>query len=160
KWEGAIISQDLYDADANNTRFVPVVFSATDTAHIPKPLRGATRYNLGEESAYDSLYRRLTDQPLIKKPELGTMRPLPAKERRQDFFQLWNVPYRRNPFFTGRDQVLEDLHKALREGSRAALTQAAAISGLGGIGKTQTALEYAYRYKEGYNAVFWVRGDS
>jgi hypothetical protein len=73
---------------------------------------------------------------------------------------LWNVPYRRNPFFTGRDQVLKDLHKVLRKGSEAALTQVAAIAGLGGIGKTQTAVEYAHRYRDDYKAVLWVRVES
>jgi len=85
---------------------------------------------------------------------------MPVKERRQDFFPPWNVPYRRNPFFTGRDKVLKDLHRALSRRSRAALTQATAISGLGGIGKTQTAVEYAYRHRTDYKAVFWVRAES
>jgi tetratricopeptide (TPR) repeat protein len=159
KWEGAIITQELYDAEANNTRFVPVVLSAADIAHIPIPLRGATRYDLAKPD-YDSLYRRLTNQPLTPRPDLGKRRPMPARERRQEFFPSWNVPYRRNPFFTGRDQVLEDLHRTLTEGSPAALTQVAAIAGLGGIGKTQTAVEYAYRHRADYNAVFWVRAES
>jgi hypothetical protein len=47
------------------------------------------------------------------------------------------------PFFTGREEVLSQLHDALSSG-KAALTQPQAISGLGGIGKTQTAVEYAY----------------
>jgi tetratricopeptide (TPR) repeat protein len=159
KWEGAIITQELYDTEANNTRFVPVVFSAADVAHIPIPLRGATHYELGK-SGYDSLYRRLTNQPLIQMRDLGTLRPMPAKERRQDFFPPWNVPYRRNPFFTGRDKPLKDLRRALSKRSRAALTQLAAIAGLGGIGKTQTAVEYAYRHRDDYKAVFWVRAES
>jgi tetratricopeptide (TPR) repeat protein len=159
KWEGAIITQELYDAESNNTRFVPVVLSAADVAHIPLPLRGATHYDL-EKSGYDALYRRITNQPLTPAPDLGKLRPMPAKERRQDFFPPWNVPYRRNPFFTGRDQVLEDLHKTLTVGSPAALTQVAAIAGLGGIGKTQTAVEYAYRYRDAYRAVFWIRAES
>jgi hypothetical protein len=55
----------------------------------------------------------------------------------------WNVPYVRNPFFTGREELLKQLHDNLAQNKAAALTQAQAISGLGGIGKTQTAVEYA-----------------
>src|ERR1700730_763296 len=52
----------------------------------------------------------------------------------------WNVPFDRNPSFTGREDILARLHQALTTGNPAALTQA--ISGLGGVGKTQTAIEY------------------
>lgn len=69
--------------------------------------------------------------------------------------QIWNVPYDRNPFFTARHHVLQELHEHLQRGTSAALTQA--IRGLGGIGKTQTAAEYAHRYKDEYDAVLWVR---
>ncbi len=51
---------------------------------------------------------------------------------------IWRVPYRRNPFFTGREQLLTHLHNKLTNTATVALTQAHAISGLGGIGKTQT----------------------
>ena len=69
---------------------------------------------------------------------------------------IWNVPFRRNPFFTGREKILDHLYKALRSSNTAALTQAQAISGLGGIGKTQIAIEYGYRYRDHYQAIFWV----
>jgi serine/threonine protein kinase len=52
---------------------------------------------------------------------------------------IWNVPYRRNIFFTGRQQVLQALHDAFFSGHVATQTQA--ISGLGGIGKTQLTRE-------------------
>ncbi len=69
---------------------------------------------------------------------------------------FWNVPYRRNPFFTGREEILAHLYTVLQKNEAAALTQTQAISGLGGIGKTQIAVEYAYRYRDHYQAIFWI----
>ncbi len=69
---------------------------------------------------------------------------------------VWNVPYRRNAYFTGREDLLKRLSDALRTGNLAALTQPQAITGLGGIGKTQSAVEYAYRSSNDYQAVLWV----
>jgi hypothetical protein len=68
-------------------------------------------------------------------------------------FALSNIPDR-NPFFTGRQQVLAQLQEALAAQGRAAL------SGLGGVGKTQTAVEYAHRYLEEYDYVLWVAAQS
>src|SRR5450755_2576671 len=77
--------------------------------------------------------------------------------------QFWHVPYRRNPLFTGREDLLQQIHERFtisNSGNTIALSQSQAISGLGGIGKTQTALEYAYRYRQEYRAVLWVSAAS
>lgn len=73
--------------------------------------------------------------------------------------QLFIVPYRRNLRFTDREEILNYLHQRLKT-DRVALTQAQAISGLGGIGKTQTALEYAYRYTHTYQSILWINASS
>lgn len=72
--------------------------------------------------------------------------------------KIHNLPFPRNPLFTGREAELGQLTQYLQESGSVALTQPVSISGLGGIGKTQLALEYAYScYRtEMYRAVLWV----
>lgn len=73
---------------------------------------------------------------------------------------IWHVPYQRNPFFTGRDEVLTRIHAALQTDATVALSHPQGISGLGGIGKTQMVLEYAYRYRADYQTVLWANAES
>lgn len=74
---------------------------------------------------------------------------------------VWSVPYQRNPLFTGREDLLERLYDLLHKTTGiVAVTQAYALSGLGGIGKTQTVLEYLYRYVNEYEAIFWLKADT
>jgi tetratricopeptide (TPR) repeat protein len=67
---------------------------------------------------------------------------------------VWNLPLQRNPFFTGRAQILDQLHRALTVSGKAAL------SGMGGAGKTQTAVEYAHLHRSEYSTVLWLKADT
>lgn len=67
----------------------------------------------------------------------------------------WNVPTG-IPLFTGREDILARIEQTLTASGAAALAQRQAISGLGGIGKTQTAIEYARRHRSRYQAVLWA----
>ncbi|PRX22147.1 tetratricopeptide (TPR) repeat protein [Actinoplanes italicus] len=65
---------------------------------------------------------------------------------------VWNLA-RRNPSFTGRDGMLNRLHDALQGDHRVAVQ---ALHGMGGVGKTQLALEYAHRFAGEYDLVWWI----
>ena len=67
---------------------------------------------------------------------------------------IWNVPTR-NADFTGRGAALERLRDKLAGGGMAVVL-AQALYGMGGVGKTQVALEYAHRFKADYDLVWWI----
>ena len=70
---------------------------------------------------------------------------------------IWNVAAR-NPHFTGRDEVIERIRAALTAGGEAVVTQA--IAGLGGVGKSETAIEYAHRHRDAYDLVWSCRAET
>jgi tetratricopeptide (TPR) repeat protein/MinD-like ATPase involved in chromosome partitioning or flagellar assembly len=71
--------------------------------------------------------------------------------------RVWNVRSR-NATFTGRDDVLERLRDLLLQSSVTAVLPQA-LHGLGGVGKTQVALEYAHRFKGDYDLVWWLSAE-
>ena len=58
----------------------------------------------------------------------------------------------------GRDKVLDDLRAAL-VASQGVAVAARVLHGLGGVGKTRLAIEYAWRYEADYSALLFVRAD-
>jgi tetratricopeptide (TPR) repeat protein len=82
--------------------------------------------------------------------------PAPSEGTRASL-TWWKVPYAQNTFFTARSSILQQLHTTFLAGKTGVVVQA--LTGLGGIGKTQIALEYAYRYAQTYQAIFWVAAD-
>ena len=87
--------------------------------------------------------KTLAELGLVPPPEPGT--------------RIGDIPITRNPYFIGREPLLALLHKRLSTARAAALTQAQALYGLGGIGKTQAAAEYAFRHGDDYTHVLWIR---
>jgi hypothetical protein len=155
-----IVYADLMGCDEAEAhgRLLDRVKRAIDSSYRPKPLvrpsfPGTTvtrevpakpRFPAGSETTD----RQFQDVAwTASKPHLSSALP-----------PIWYVPYPRNPNFTGRAEVIASLREELQSSHTAAITQV--IAGLGGIGKTQLALEYAYRYASTYQAVWWIRAET
>jgi tetratricopeptide (TPR) repeat protein len=99
----------------------------------------------GEQHHYfDLLCRKILD--VIRPDESKTQRVETGKRPR-----IINFPFRQNPYFTGRNNILDQLHEGFQSGDTAQ-----ALFGLGGVGKTQTAAQYAYKFKKEYQNILWV----
>ncbi|MBU1626375.1 TIR domain-containing protein, partial [bacterium] len=72
--------------------------------------------------------------------------------------RIWNIPYYKNLNFWGRESILVNIRSMLisEKNSTARLV----IHGIGGVGKTHIAVEYAYRYVDEYHIVWWVRSEN
>ncbi|GCE28327.1 tetratricopeptide repeat protein [Dictyobacter alpinus] len=119
------------------------------------------RWERGERTPRRFYWTRLCELFGKTAVELGlqvevTQATIPQDDAEVANLPIWNIPYSRNPFFTGRAEILQTLHERLNQDHTLALTQSWALSGLGGIGKTQVALEYAYQHRQDYRFVFWV----
>jgi hypothetical protein len=69
------------------------------------------------------------------------------------------LPFLRNPNFTGREEIIAGLRECFGSGSSGknrSARRVVVLCGMGGIGKTQIALEYAYRHVGDYTSIFWV----
>lgn len=80
--------------------------------------------------------------------------PSPTTER---IPQVWGKVPPRNKNFTGRTDLLGRLREGLANRVTAVVPHA--LHGLGGVGKTQMAVEYAYRYRSSYDLVWWIPAD-
>ncbi|MEV6843924.1 FxSxx-COOH system tetratricopeptide repeat protein [Actinoplanes sp. NPDC051411] len=63
----------------------------------------------------------------------------------------------RNPNFTGRRDVLEQLQKRLARGTTAVLPEA--LHGMGGVGKTQVVIEFVYQHQFEYEVIWWISAE-
>src|SRR5208282_683426 len=77
-------------------------------------------------------------------------------ERQTQIDEKFIVPYQQNKRFTGRKRFLQMLKENLFDEVPMQDNHRIALYGMGGIGKTQTALEYVYTNKDCYDRIYWV----
>jgi len=159
-WEGNLISSKIYNAKSKTTKFVPVFFDHQDEQFIPEPISGHTHYLLNSEDSYARLRAFLTGQAGVTPSEIGSLETLARKHVEPLRFVIHNLPFSPNPTFIGRDAELKALSEQLQKGGGVAINQTLVVHGLGGVGKTQLAVEYAWKNLGAYDAVLWVKADS
>jgi TIR domain len=83
-WEINSIYNRLYVDKLINIKFIPILFEGSSVEDIPFPVKGFDHYDVSSEAGYESLFRRLTNQPLVTKAPLGPLRILPPKQRSEE----------------------------------------------------------------------------
>jgi tetratricopeptide (TPR) repeat protein/transcriptional regulator with XRE-family HTH domain len=125
--------------------------------HLKITPNSISRWERGISSPGPYFRRQLCDLFGMSLEELG-LASQSIQTGSASFPAIWHVPFQRNPFFTGREEVLLRLQERLSAGERGARVPLA-LCGLAGMGKTQTAVEYCYRFSAAYQAMLWVRAD-
>jgi tetratricopeptide (TPR) repeat protein len=145
---------------SGEARVIPILVRPVDWSRAPFAHLQVLPINAKPLATWENQEAVLADITASIRCVIEEVSFLPASAAHEALPTIWDIPLARNPFFVGRDQELEDLHMQLQRSNTAAIGQTRAISGLGGIGKTQIAVEYAYRYFQDYQAVLWARADS
>ncbi|NGY58293.1 tetratricopeptide repeat protein [Lentzea sp. NEAU-D13] len=115
----------------------------------------ADLFGLNEDAARTELQR------VVRGALTGRLKPptsphFPGRPTRPSFPgalpAVWNVPGR-NPHFTGRVESLDRMRKAMNSGRTVTVHS---LLGMGGVGKTQLAIEYAHRFASDFEIVWWI----
>jgi tetratricopeptide (TPR) repeat protein len=146
--------------EANKARVLPIIarsvlWQSSPFSHLsvlPTNARAIARWRDRDDA--------LTDVANGIRQAINNLQAHSEKVAGSERTRIWNIPLPRNRFFLGRDNLLADLTSQLRPNKSLAVSQPQAISGLGGVGKTQLAIEYAYRSVQQYQAVLWSRAGS
>jgi hypothetical protein len=148
--ESQLIRLHLYKEKGINRKYIPVVLAREDRAYVPLFLQSYTQFVPDEPSDFDTLVGLMSDGAALpsKRAEL---------QREPGFLRPWLVPLQRNGSFCERDDVLDQIARLLDDSKSASAVLF--LHGLGGVGKTQCALEYCYRNRNAHTAVLWIRAE-
>ncbi|MEU4517375.1 FxSxx-COOH system tetratricopeptide repeat protein [Amycolatopsis sp. NPDC024027] len=144
---------------ATDTGLPRLVFLLAEDTEGPPALFRDLRYGARQEAFRQRLHDSGVTVTTVSTPDqletkllqalTGLSRP---EQQSMPAGRIWNIPAR-TVDFTGRADLLDELRTALCSGQPAVVQ---AVHGMGGVGKTTTAIEYAHRYAEDYDVAWWV----
>lgn len=145
------------DPNSEKNLFIPVRVTNIKPEGLHAAIIYIDLFGVGEDE--ETAKQHLLSGVNVKRvPRNRPSFPGTAKVRFPGSLPFNNLPYIRNGYFTGRELILKDIHDSLKNGGTISLTQV--LTGLGGVGKTQTALEYAYRYASNYEWIWWIPAET
>lgn len=171
KWEGAMITDAIFNQEAKNEKFIPVLFSTEDMKFVPAFVFSVSRYLLPQD--HEKLYRRLTNQPEVIKRPPGPRKILPPANippkgpstpsapplvpassipsPPDNPYNFWApvVP----PQFVGRTKEIQQLATALAEG------RSLSVIGDWRIGKSSLLQTWAQQAKQRGHVVVSLSGE-
>ena len=143
---------EVNPAAADEAQFVPIVMMEPDSSGYPDAEHPAIS-SVGVDPAHPSA--PLTTEGNGQRGEDPMSSLAQAAPDVLKLPQVWgNVPPR-NPNFTGREGLLLDLRGQL-EVQRETAVLPHALHGMGGVGKSQVAIEYVHRYRGDYDLIWWI----
>ncbi|KAM0321624.1 hypothetical protein ACHAPQ_009339 [Fusarium lateritium] len=155
---GAVVQDCLNDIQHLN-RIVDKVSPSTNTSRWEKAKKvfASVRYDKEVEQISQSIDRHIEALSFYQVTEISQERkggpPPPQKT-------YWVVPFDRNPSFVDRSAIFDNIENAFNVED--GVQPKAALYGLGGIGKSQIALEYCYRRRkeDAQCSVFWCNAST
>ncbi len=157
EWQAAWAS----DPDGTGRKLLTVRVAASDRPGLLATVVGVDVFGLGETAAKARL-RDMVSTVIAgrAKPQVPPTFPSAGRAKPQAprfpgaLPQVWKVPAR-NPNFTGRGRELEQLARELPAGA----VTVHSVHGMGGVGKTELAAEYAHANATSYDLVWWVAAE-
>ncbi|RLP93473.1 FxSxx-COOH system tetratricopeptide repeat protein [Micromonospora sp. CV4] len=148
------------------TPIVPVILDDVDAAYYLGPFETLSVDMLSPD-LIDRVIRRVPPARGVTKPSISTWisrLAIGAADEQEnprtalEHPAIWRVPLDSKTYFTGRGDLLDILYREAANSKSAILTHG--LTGQGGVGKSRLAAEYAHRFRQDYDVVWWIRSSA